>query len=265
MAARREVLEDLWPIVANLDLEFAQFNAARTIVDPRPSRFAVHRAGPLAVTTDRARSAAYYNRILGLSESTVPSLEEAIGLALSDRPMRADVELPTSAIVESALERGGFAPKERITWLVSRAKPMASATSVVRLRQEDSDRLLPLLELEGPIASRVWAERKAFYGSARFRAFAVDVDGHLRAMATTFVGRDGAILGNAVTHPEYRRRGFHSELIRARLADARDIGLEWVATDVEPNSISMRNCERAGFRRICEQAVWLRDPTQPAN
>jgi GNAT superfamily N-acetyltransferase len=49
------------------------------------------------------------------------------------------------------------------------------------------------------------------------------------------------------TLPEYRGRGIHRALLRARLADARKAGFDLAPVAPQPGDGSCRNFERAGF------------------
>jgi len=241
-----------------LDVEYARYNSAKTISDSKPSRFETENVGPLVVISDPARGDAYYNRIVGLCESALPWLDEALGVMSGATAIRTDVEAPVGGDMKAALESRGFAPRERIAWLITATEAGAGYEKAARVTNRECDRLLPLLELDGPVDPDTWALRRHLYCTETFRVFAVEEAGRLVAMASTFVGESGALLGNAVTHPDHRHRGYHSGLLQSRLADARALGLEWVLTDVEPGGASIRNCERLGFRRLLDQTVWQR-------
>jgi GNAT superfamily N-acetyltransferase len=76
--------------------------------------------------------------------------------------------------------------------------------------------------------------------------------------AASVVLDDGvAVLGGAATRPEHRRRGVQLALIGARLALARDQGCELAVVTADPESVSGRNCERAGFELVCTHAVMV--------
>jgi ribosomal protein S18 acetylase RimI-like enzyme len=50
------------------------------------------------------------------------------------------------------------------------------------------------------------------------------------------------------TRPAFRGRGVHRALLAARLRRAAALGAATVVMAVEPNSASLRNLERHGFR-----------------
>ena len=109
----------------------------------------------------------------------------------------------------------------------------------------------------------MWEERCRHLCTDTFRFFAVWRDGRPVALATTFLGELGAVLGNAYTREDDRGRGLHRALLAARLADAARRGIPHVVTDVEPDTTSHRNCERAGFTVVREQEIWERPPVAP--
>ncbi len=245
--------------------------------DPRPSTFAIHHDGPLTVTVDGNRDGAYSNRILGLTLEALPWLDEAL-VRLAGRPAgRIDVDHPAPEALSAALTARGFVPAGRLSWLAAETRaglPSGAAQvglssvaagqrveaepRVIRLGVGDRGRLREVLELDGPIDDALWAAREVHQCTDLFRAFAIEGEGGLAALATTFMGEHGVLLGNAFTREKARGRGFQRALLRARLADAAALGVGRVYTDVEPDTTSLRNVLRAGFALVREQEVWER-------
>lgn len=245
--------------LAALDLEYARFNAERTVGDPRPSAFAELGVGPLTVTVDPARDGTYYNRVLGLDRRSVAWLDRALAHFEGRGPApRIDVDERDLAHLEAPLAERGFEAFGGLVWLSCRAVTRTTALRVRRLGSAETDLLLPFLEVAGPVDPELWAERRRHYCTRRFRVFVIEVDGEPVSMATTYIGENGALLGNAFTFEGWRGRGFHQALIAARLADAHELGLDRVVTDVEPRTASLRNCERAGFEPLLRQSIWER-------
>ena len=249
-----------------LDIAYARFNAAKTVSDPRDSQFTTKTAGALTVTMDHARDGAYYNRVIGLAADTLADLDPALE-HLQDCPaVRIDVNEPVDASVAQALTRRGFSPGERLVWLAAPAAGAAADPRVSRLGPAERDRVRAILELEGAIADDLWASRSPLLCTETFRFFAVEIDGALAALATTYIPdapsdrgqSDLAILGNAFTRPAYRGRGFQTALLATRRADAAALGIPTVVTDVEPGATSLRNCERSGFSQLGTQTLWIR-------
>ena len=248
--------------LTRLDVEYARFNALKTVNDGRPSLFRVIPLGPLTVTRDPNRGDSYYQRVLGLTEESLPRLDDALEALRSAPAVRLDVEESASETVRSALRERGFAPAHRLTWLVAEAESGETPANVLRLSPGEVDRVRPLLELEGSIDPEIWTARREHHCTETFRTFAVESEGALVSMATTFAGEHGTVLGNAFTHPDHRGRGYQSDLLVARLADAHSIGRDHVLTDVEPDTTSHRNAIRRGFRLLHEQAVWESRPPE---
>ena len=77
------------------------------------------------------------------------------------------------------------------------------------------------------------------------------------AWAALYVSGARGLLTSAWTRPDGRRRGCQSALYRARQADAKGLGLDYVVTDTAPGSSSHRNAMRAGFRGQAVVTTWL--------
>jgi GNAT superfamily N-acetyltransferase len=246
-----------------LDLAYARFNALKTVSTVRDSRFTEHAVGPLTVTTDGARDGAYYNRVIGLTPGSIAFLDKALRL-LSDRPrVRVDVETGDVSRLAPVLRSIGFRLTAELAWLGAdpeEAAPDTAPTSVRRLTPDDLDAVRSLLELEGRIDDDIWDARRAHLGTETFRLFGLHAGKDLVAMATCWRSGEHAILGNAFTLPAHRGRGHQRALLAARLVDARDLGLDFVATDVEPGTASHRNCRAVGLPEIRAQSVWERSP-----
>jgi GNAT superfamily N-acetyltransferase len=67
-----------------------------------------------------------------------------------------------------------------------------------------------------------------------------------------------AQLGGAATSPAHRRRGIHTALISARLADAAAHGCDIAVITVQPGSKSQKNAQRRGFDLLYTRAVLVK-------
>lgn len=244
--------------LTELDAEYARLNSVKTVGDARDSAFAIHKAGSLTVTVDENRVDSYYNRVLGLKPESLSSLDAALELLSASPKVRIDSDLSDREVMESPLRARGFAPVAKLNWLSARPRVSSHPAVVIRLGPDERDRVREVLELRGAIDDDLWADRRSRLCTETFRAFAVESDNGIAAMATTFIGEHGAIFGNAFTRVEWRGRGFQRALLQARLNDAANLGLDLVVTDVEPGTTSERNCQRAGFSLFCEQLIWER-------
>ncbi|MEZ4647626.1 MAG: GNAT family N-acetyltransferase [Candidatus Eisenbacteria bacterium] len=245
-----------------LDREYARFNAKKAIGDTRESSFREESIGPLVVTQDPSRTSSYYQRVLGVTPASLSYLDRALDLFQRPVPeLRIDVDKSDSPALADELEARGFVACEELIWLradVGVAPADDSSPLVRRLGPTEQDSILPFLTLGGPVDPAIWALRRNHHCTETFRAFVIDEEGKAVAMATTFVGEHGLLLGNALTLPTHRRRGYQRALLRARLADAAELGARWVVTDVEPDTTSFRNCGREGFTETRRQVVWER-------
>lgn len=71
--------------------------------------------------------------------------------------------------------------------------------------------------------------------------------------------RDGcAALFAGSTLPAFRGRGWHTALVRARIARARDAGARLMRATARPMSASERNFQRCGFVTLFTRALWER-------
>jgi MOSC domain-containing protein YiiM len=89
------------------------------------------------------------------------------------------------------------------------------------------------------------------------------LDGHDVAAAATFTRRRVAWLGGGAVLPEARGRGIQRALIaeRARLGAA--AGCRTITATAEVGSVSARNLEALGIRRIWTRALYRVDPDRP--
>lgn len=103
-----------------------------------------------------------------------------------------------------------------------------------------------------------------FGGSSGATLYLAKVDGATAGGGALFV-RDGiAGLFGASTLVEFRRRGVQRELIRSRLAAAREAGCEIALTFARPGSISERNIMRNGFAVAYTRTKYTRElPADP--
>lgn len=69
-----------------------------------------------------------------------------------------------------------------------------------------------------------------------------------------------AQLFGAAVLPSARRRGVHTSLLEARLAQALAQGCELAVITTQPGSRSHHNAQRAGFQLLYSRAIWRRTP-----
>jgi GNAT superfamily N-acetyltransferase len=240
------------------ELEFAYFNALRTT--PASTTAGISRGNTTAFTylidTGRPEST-YYNRAAtlsttSLSDSTLAELPQHVG-AIETKP--ADLT-PESAFL---LHKLGFIPQYQLCYLACKPSYGQPATyEVERLHSTQVDVFFDLLERQGvSFSPDKRAAKRQYYCTEQFQAYiARSADGTIAGWTTTFMGNNYAFFGNAYTLPEYRRSGVHSALLVARLTAAAEFGVQIAYTDVEHQSQSHYNCERAGFRTLSINTIW---------
>jgi GNAT superfamily N-acetyltransferase len=97
---------------------------------------------------------------------------------------------------------------------------------------------------------RPWLEQ------AGWSLYLARVNGRPAAAATLYVIDGVGYLADSATDPSFRRRGFHTALLRRRLRDAHVSGADLVFSGAEPFSSSHRNMERVGTRLQFTRAKW---------
>jgi len=89
-------------------------------------------------------------------------------------------------------------------------------------------------------------------------------DGIIAGGATTRIAEGVAQLTGAATAPAHRRRGVHTALLSARLADAAAAGCDVAVITTQPGSKSQQNAQRQGFDLLYTRAVLSSSP-EPAH
>jgi ribosomal protein S18 acetylase RimI-like enzyme/ketosteroid isomerase-like protein len=111
---------------------------------------------------------------------------------------------------------------------------------------------------EFPREMIIGAERDmAAAGAVRYAALR---DGILAGGATMRIAEGVAQLTGAATAPAHRRRGVHTALLSARLADAAAAGCDVAVIITQPGSKSQQNAQRQGFDLLYPRAVLVKQP-----
>lgn len=82
------------------------------------------------------------------------------------------------------------------------------------------------------------------------------VDGKPAGSAILFLHAGAAYLADCAVDPVFRRKGLHTALLRRRLQDAHDAGVDFVCSGADFLSGSHRNMERVGMRLLFLRAIW---------
>lgn len=86
--------------------------------------------------------------------------------------------------------------------------------------------------------------------------FIAELDGEPGAAGVLCMHDGVALLGGASTVPEFRRRGLHSQLLRARMRCAFDHGCDLASMTAEAGGYSQHSAERHGFRIAYTRMKW---------
>jgi GNAT superfamily N-acetyltransferase len=111
---------------------------------------------------------------------------------------------------------------------------------------------------EFPREAIIGAERDmAAAGAVRYTALR---DGIIAGGATMRMSEGVAQLTGAATAPTHRRRGVHTALLSARLADAAVAGCDVAVITTQPGSKSQQNAQHQGFDLLYARAVLVKQP-----
>jgi GNAT superfamily N-acetyltransferase len=111
---------------------------------------------------------------------------------------------------------------------------------------------------EFPREMIIAAERDmAAAGAVRYAA---SRGGIIAGGATMRIAEGVAQLTGAATAPAHRRRGVHTALLSARLADAAAAGCDVAVIITQPGSKSQQNAQRQGFDLLYTRAVLVKHP-----
>jgi hypothetical protein len=161
------------------------------------------------------------------------------------------------------LTRAGYAPGEREQSL------LASGDLLEHARRDERIGVARDLAAWARASAAAFLEREALQpGDDRIALILVTTDETIALearkgdaiVATGALGVRGehAALFAGSTHPAFRRRGWHTGLIRDRVARARDAGARLVHATAGPGSASERNFLRCGFVRVYTRVLWVK-------
>jgi ribosomal protein S18 acetylase RimI-like enzyme len=112
---------------------------------------------------------------------------------------------------------------------------------------------IPEVHREGAkINMRGWLGRPAWL------LLLASIDGTPAAAAKLYLHDGIGYFADAATHPDFRRRGLQSALLRHRGRLAKSSGAELLYSGAEFGSSSHRNMERLGLRVLHTRAIWTK-------
>ncbi|MDQ6421621.1 GNAT family N-acetyltransferase [Paenibacillus sp. LHD-117] len=134
---------------------------------------------------------------------------------------------------------------------------------VIQIRKLDSDEL-PVyaeihclgtgLSIEGK--DHVAANNRLLHERPGWHYYLGLSEGQAASVGVMFVKDDVASFTFAATLPEFRNKGLHTAMLRARLRDAREIGCRIVVAQCAFGSASHRNMERIGMNIGMTRSTW---------
>lgn len=216
----------------------------------------------------------YYNRVIGLSESTASRLSEALGFfAERMTPCRVDV-LPRTcgSALLGALNDRGLRPTEFQSNLFARIEdvPVSAHVPGVSVTEVSS----------GQIGFFARLYERAYYGTrvprglARFRRatitaratrpgwrfYLANVEGVPAGGAALFFKDGVATLAGGATIFTLRGRGVQRALLLRRIEDSRRLGARMLVSRCVAGSVSQRNMERVGLTVSYTKSIWEHPP-----
>jgi GNAT superfamily N-acetyltransferase len=147
-------------------------------------------------------------------------------------------------------------------WQASASESSESDTEIRQAEESDADSWTRIIAQGFFDASTASDESlttfRAMFRVERAAAFLASIDGQPVGGGGLWTHEGVACLVGTSTLTEYRNRGVHTALIRARLESAASLGCDLAKVTTQPGSGSQRNVERHGFRVAYTRVVMMR-------
>ncbi len=241
------------------EVVYNRFNAERS-VHPRASALEERPFGVSRGFRDRNRDDPAWNRIVVAHDAVGPDLVDARRwFGAIERPVRVHAADPAPAW----LAGGPWSAEATDAWFGGLAVRIDVARpGLRRVGAGEVDAVFDLWQACGsePLPEVQRARGRASFADPRFPQWLGWEGDRAVAGATLFLTGDLGLLGNAETLPAFRRRGWQTDLIRARLDETARRGHRWALCDTAPGSTSARNLVRAGMRPLFTATTWRLAP-----
>jgi GNAT superfamily N-acetyltransferase len=171
-------------------------------------------------------------------------------------PARLRVARSVRPDFEAEVERRGYATEDELQILTRRstALPAGEKDAATRIDKRDTG----VVFAWNAAVSEGFLGRRAIHpaelevavvisGIQRAQCFAGNRQNEFVGGAALVIHAPVAIFFGDAIRPEFRGKGVHHSLIRARLDAAREAACEWCVAAVPPASVSERNYREAGF------------------
>lgn len=244
----------------NIEIKHTEFNAQRTLRTSNPSLFVASKLGQLMLLKDA--NVPFANQILRLNQQSILNLNDALEIyeCMSMSPYLEVKHDDLTDDLKQHLHHLKFEIVETLNFLSIHCQDIHPATpqiKVKRLLPQDADMFLTLLKTSGmQCDDDIWQLKKHLYCTERFRCYIAKIDGHPRALATTFIEGQQGLLANAFTQAKFQNMGCQTALLTIRMQDAKNLGLTELIVDVVPNTASERNCLKLGFKPLETRYIW---------
>ena len=249
--------DEIETVSTKLDLEFTKLNNYLAPADMAPLQEKQFGSSLVALKDSGKPESTYYNRIICMNAKSLDALRAATDWYRDDG-ISCNFSLPPQKIDEesvTALRTAEFHYVGADAVFFARPTELPKAEDnpdISILTAEEagvSCVLIPelLCEATAPTLRSV-EELSQRYSSSSLEYFLAFIDGELAARASLFCSGHICWFSNAITKPEFRKRGCHAALISRRIRKARELGCNLVISDTEFHSASRRNLSRLGFQ-----------------
>ena len=249
--------DEIETVSTKLDLEFTKINNYLAPADMAPIQERKFGSSLVALKDSGKPNSTYYNRIICMNTESLDALRGASDWYRDD-DISCNCSLPPQKANEesvTALRAAGFhyvgadavyftrpteLPKVEDSPAVSILTGEEAGVSRVLIPELLSQATAPILRSVEELSQR--------YSSSSLEYFLAFIDGELAARASLFHSGRICWFSNAITKPEFRKRGCHAALISRRMRRARELGCNLVISDTEFHSASHRNLSKLGFQ-----------------
>jgi GNAT superfamily N-acetyltransferase len=225
------------------------------------------------------------NKVVGLGFGGVPTATELEKIEQVFSARRAPVQVELAHLADPAIgalltDRGyRLTSFENVLGLALEGRPEPVTPTGIEVRPSRDDEFESWLDvvIEGfahpdiqGVPSHEEFAREAIARAVRDLTVAAGImryvalrNGAIAGGASIRMADGVAQLTGAATAPAHRRRGVHTALLSARLADAAIAGCDIAVITTQPASKSQQNAQRRGFGLLYTRAILVKPATQP--
>ncbi|UQZ34104.1 hypothetical protein C2I18_11540 [Paenibacillus sp. PK3_47] len=250
--------------IENMEILLTRLNASRSLV-PVERQLEVLQLGQCVLLCDPTDPASpYYNRIKGFGPEDLGKLDELLGYYPGAAPCFDMTPDHMTEEVSLALCDKGFYPAEQLVFMYVHPQGERVKTSefqIERVTKENAEEFIAWIGQSGggmEISKEMAARSKEYFYRKDFLNYMIRIKGQPAAMGSLFLNGEEGYIANDYTFEAYRGRGCQLALLEHRLADAAELGVKSVYTDVVFGSASHGNMAKSGFRTAFLNTFWMK-------